>query len=241
MDLKRKRLILYDLDGTLVDTRRDIADSANHVRVMNGLKRLDDEEIWPWVGQGLTHLIRRCLATEDHKLIAQGAKTYRSYYKKHMLDKSALYPGAREFLELFRGKNQAVITNKPNPFAVKLLQELFISRYFFRVIAGDSEFPHKPDTASTLALMKLAKVSANEVLWVGDSPVDIQTARTAGVDVVVLSHGFVERAKLKAAKPDGLFKDFRELVNFAKKELFGPKGRLWNLDYKPKRGTGWFR
>jgi len=221
LDFRRKRLIIYDLDGTLVDTREDIADAANHMRVAHGMIPIDDEKIWKFVGKGLFHLIQQCLQTEDPKAIRRGAKIYRTHYTKHMLDKSKLYPGVRECLDLFKGLNQAVITNKPNPYAETILKELYVYRYLSRLVAGEKEFPFKPDPASTLSLMESARVTPQETLWVGDSDVDIETARAAGVHVVVLSHGFVSKEKLKAAKPDRLFKDFRALINAAKQDMFG--------------------
>jgi phosphoglycolate phosphatase len=221
LDFRRKRLIIYDLDGTLVDTREDIADAANHMRIAHGLIPLDDEKIWKFVGKGLFHLIQQCLATEDPKAIRRGSKIYRAHYTKHMLDKSKLYAGARECLELFKGIQQVVITNKPNPYAETILKELCVYRYLSRLVAGENEFPFKPEPASTLALMAAAKVTPNETLWVGDSDVDIETARNAGVHVAALTHGFVSKEKLKAAKPDRLFKDFRALINAAKQDLFG--------------------
>jgi phosphoglycolate phosphatase len=221
LDFRRKRLIIYDLDGTLVDTREDIADAANHMRVAHSLVPLDNEKIWKFVGQGLFHLIQQCLATEDPKAIRRGSKIYRSYYTKHMLDKSKLYLGVRECLELFKGIHQVVITNKPNPYAETILKELYVFRYLSRLVAGENEFPFKPDPASTEALMKAANVTPQETLWVGDSDVDIETARAAGVHVVALTHGFVSKEKLKAAKPDRLFKDFRALINAAKQDMFG--------------------
>lgn len=221
LEFRRKRLIIYDLDGTLVDTREDIADAANHMRITHGMIPIDDEKIWGFVGKGLFHLVQQCLETEDPKAIRRGAKIYRSYYTKHMLDKSKLYLGVRECLELFKGHKQAVITNKPNPYAETILKELYVYRYLSWLIAGENEFPFKPDPESTLALIKWAKVTPEETLWIGDSDVDIQTARAAGVHVVVLTHGFVSKEKLKAAKPDRLFNDFRALINVAKQDLFG--------------------
>lgn len=221
LNFSRKRLIIYDLDGTLVDTRQDIAAAANHMRTVYGLAPLDDEEIWTFVGKGLFYLIQQCLSTEDPKMIRRGAKIYRTYYAQHMLDKSKLYAGARECLELFKGLKQMVITNKPNPYAETILKELCAYRYLNRLVAGDHEFPFKPDPASTEAMMKLAKVTPQETLWIGDSDVDIETAQASGVHIAALSHGFVSKDKLKAAKPDRLFKDFRALINAAKQDLFG--------------------
>ena len=221
LDIKRKRLIIFDLDGTLVDTRQDIADAANHMRVLSGKIPIMEERIWKFVGNGLFYLIQHCLETDDPKLIRKGAKLYRAYYKKHMLDKSRLYVGARECLEILKGVHQAVITNKPNPYAETILKEFYIYRYFFKVVAGDRVYPFKPDPASTLALMEAAKVTPDQTLWIGDSDVDIETARAAGVHVIALAHGFVSKEKLKAAKPDRLYKDYRALINAVKQDLFG--------------------
>ena len=223
IDLKHKKLLIYDLDGTLVDTRQDIARSANHMRVSFGLPYLESEVIWGYVGKGLLHLVAECLQTEDPKDIRRGAQIYREYYAKHMLDATTLYPGVREFLDTMKGARQAVITNKPEPFGSDLLHELLIYRYFFKVIGGNSGYHEKPDPSSTLDLMKMAKADKDEVLWIGDSGVDIETARAAGVDVIVLTHGFVKANKLKAAKPDAIFKNFRDLLQFAHK-AFWTKG-----------------
>ncbi|MBU9889530.1 MAG: HAD-IA family hydrolase [Candidatus Omnitrophica bacterium] len=213
-----KKLILYDLDGTLVDTRQDIINSVRYaLGRLNGPELMDDE-IKDCVGTGLHALIRRvfrmpegALKPEEETLTDQGAKLYRQHYKSHMLDHSRVYPGAKDFLESLKDRKQAVITNKPNPFSVQILKGLGILKYFIAVLAGDNGLPFKPDPAAIHHLMEETGATAEETLFIGDSLIDIDAARNAGVEVVTLSHGFTAEGVLREAGPDFVLRDFQEL------------------------------
>lgn len=209
-----KRLIIYDLDGTLVDTREDIARAANHMLTAFNVPCLDRPTIESFVGKGLHHLIKSCLKTEDAKQIEKGSRVYREYYAKHMLDHTALYPGAREVLEYFKERLQAVITNKPNPYSRQILEALGVAGYFVEIVAGDTDYPKKPDPTAVLSIMKREKVEADETLFVGDSLIDIETGRNAGIETIVISHGFESEEALQSANPAGLVSGFRELLAF---------------------------
>ncbi len=211
-----KKLILYDLDGTLADTRRDIINGVRHaLGVLNG-PDLTDDEIKDCVGTGLHALIRQVFRTEDEKLADRGSQLYREHYKKHMLDHTKLYPGVREFLEHFKDRKQAVITNKPNPFSSQILEALGVAHFFIAILAGDNGLPFKPDPAAIRHLIEETDASPEEVIFVGDSPIDIQAARNAGIEVVTLSHGFASEATLREAKPDYIIHNFSELLRLAK-------------------------
>ena len=123
-----KRLILYDLDGTLVDTLEDIVQSANHMLREMEAPLLSREQVRRLVGRGMQQLIGDCLKTEDPERIARGLAIYRAHYGQHLLDRSRLYPGARELLDHFQPRRQAVVTNKPDPFSTTILQALQIAR-----------------------------------------------------------------------------------------------------------------
>ena len=213
-----KKLILYDLDGTLVDTRRDIIISVRHALETLKGPELTDDEIKDCVGTGLHALIKQVFRTEDEKLAERGSKLYREHYKKHMLDHTHLYPGARECLEYFKDRKQAVITNKPNPFSSQILEALGVAAYFIAILAGDNGLPFKPDPAAIHHLMLDTDSTEAEVLFIGDSPVDIEAARNGGVEVVTLSHGFASEATLHAAKPDHEVRNFAELLLLAKEK-----------------------
>ena len=216
--MRGKRLIIYDLDGTLADTREDIALAVNHMLREMKCPALAQDRIAGYVGHGLHHLVKSCLKTEDPKQIEKGSKIYRRYYGEHMLDHTRLYPGAREVLDYFKERIQAVITNKPSPFSKDMLHALGVADYFSEIVGGDDGLPKKPNPAAMLAIMKRDEIPPAETLFIGDSRIDIETGRNAGVATVVVTHGFAGEDELKSAKPDGLFKDFRELLAAAKKE-----------------------
>jgi phosphoglycolate phosphatase len=213
-----KKLILYDLDGTLADTRRDIINGVRYaLKTLKG-PDLTDDEIKACVGTGLHALIKDVFRTQDEALADKGAKLYREHYKKHMLDHTRLYPGAREFLEYFKDRKQAVITNKPNPFSSQILKALGVADYFIAILAGDNGLPFKPDPAAIRHLMEEVGAAEEGVLFVGDSSVDIQAARNAGVEIATLSHGFASESVLREANPDSIAHDFKELLMLAREK-----------------------
>ena len=213
-----KRLIVYDLDGTLVDTREDIARAANQMRARMGLPPLAEQEICGTVGLGLKRLVESCLKTEDPTRVEEGTRIYRAFYAEHLLDHTALYAGVTEVLEHFRGRKQAVITNKPNPYSRQILEALGVADYFLEIVAGDSGYAKKPDPESLLAIMRGEGAEARATVFVGDSPVDVETGAKAGVLTVAVAQGFSDRAELERAGPDHLVEGFPELLALAREK-----------------------
>ena len=214
------KLIVYDLDGTLVNTRRDIAEAANHMRRRMGLGALSEKEIAGYVGLGVQRLVENCLGTADPSRVKEGMDLYRTHYAEHLLDNTALYPGVQEVLDYFRPRRQAVITNKPSPYSQKILESLGVAPYFSEIIAGDSGYPKKPDPDSLMALMIREGVKGYDTVLVGDSPVDVETGSRAGVCTVAVTQGFSERGDLEQSKPDHLIGDFRDLLSLAQKRTW---------------------
>ncbi len=214
----RKRLIVYDLDGTLVDTREDISASANHLRAEMGLPPLPQAQICGYVGLGLRKLVANVLGTEEGPVVEEGMRLYRAHYAEHMLDHTVLYPGALDLLEHFRDRAQAVITNKPNPYSREILEALGVARCFVEIVAGDSGWPKKPDPESLLAILQREGIPPEEALLVGDSPIDVETGVKAGVLTVAVAHGFTPHAELESARPapTALVSDLRELLSLAR-------------------------
>ena len=211
-----KRLIIYDLDGTLVDTREDIARSANHMRGEMGLAPLPRGQICRFVGLGLRQLVENCLETDDTVRIEEGMTIYRAFYSEHLLDHTTLYPSVRAVLDYFQSRAQAVVTNKPDPYSTLILTALGVAGYFTEIIAGNSGYPKKPDPASVLTLLEKGKIHPEETLLIGDSPVDIETGTRAGVHTVGVAQGFAPRADLELAGPPDLVEDFNQLLELAK-------------------------
>ncbi len=212
-----KKLIVYDLDGTLVDTRQDIIDGVNAMLIKMGKEKLPDKEIESYVGSGLRSLMSRALKEEDDKKVQKAGKFFMKYYGKNMLENSILYPGALETLKYFKDRKQAVLTNKPSPFAEDMLQGLKVSHYFVKVIAGGPGKRHKPDPFTFTEMMHETGVSREETLFIGDSAVDWETGKNAGVKTILMSHGFSSANELELLSPDALVHSFGELLAEVKK------------------------
>ena len=211
-----KRLIIYELDGTLVDSLEDLVAAVNVMLGEMGASPLSAREIRRHVGWGLHELVRRCLCTDEARRIERGMTRFRAYYGRHLLDHTQLYPGARDVLDHFRARRQGIVTNKPNPFCRDVLEGLGVSGYFSEVIAGDSGHPKKPDPAGVRALLKSARVDPSESLLVGDSPIDVETGRRARVFTIGVLNGFADEQELQAAAPDAVAHDLGELLAMAK-------------------------
>jgi len=206
--MSKKKLIGYDLDGTLVDTRRDIICGVKYMLAEMGKPLLTDVEIERFVGEGLHHLVGMSMGETDPKTIERGTRILRKYYEAHLLDFTQLYPRAQELLERFKERIQIVVTNKPEPFTSRILEELHVMPYLSGVFTGGNGFPHKPDPAALLHVMREHNIAAKDVLWIGDSAVDAQTGKNAGVETVLVRHGFASRQRLEDLGADFLVDDF---------------------------------
>lgn len=211
-----KKLIAYDLDGTLVDTREDIILAANHMMAAMGRGPLAGETVKSYVGRGLHDLIKSCLKTADEKDVEKGAKIYRRYYGEHMMDHTCLYPGAKETLEYFKSRRQMVITNKPSPFSEDMLEKLGVAEYLSVILTGSSDHPPKPDPTGLLRVLHKENVAPADALLVGDSEVDLETGRRAGIETVLITHGFVSRDALEFHNPRWLVATFEEFLALAR-------------------------
>jgi len=212
------RLIVFDLDGTLIDSRQDLCNSVNAALLNFGLKPLPDAAIASYIGDGAAMLIRRALSIPgelppgqvlDEGLFNEAFAFFLTYYRAHKLDYTTVYPGAMDSLEALKmlpdgsKRPMAVLTNKPVGPARAICDGLGISEYFFSVYGGDSFATKKPDPMGLVALMEEAGVGAGETLMVGDSDVDIRTARNAGVWAMGCSFGLAPET-LHEAEPDVL-------------------------------------
>jgi phosphoglycolate phosphatase len=185
------RLIAFDLDGTLVDSRRDLADSANQLVAELGGQPLAQDDVVGMVGEGASVLVRRALEAAQLPDSPAALSRFLTIYDERLLNTTLLYPGAREVVETARGSARvAVLTNKPLPHTERLLEGLGIRALFDDVIGGDGPYARKPSPDGLRALMSAAGAGAATTLMVGDSMVDCQTAVNAGVQCCVVTWGF---------------------------------------------------
>ena len=186
-------LLIFDLDGTLIDSRLDLANAVNATRIHVGMEPLSNERVYSYVGNGAPVLIRRALGDQATEAEVQEALEYfLEYYREHDLDYTTLYPGVKESLDRLRdaGKQMAVLTNKPLRMSQHIVSGLGVAGNFLRVYGGNSFEFKKPNPIGIRTLMEITGIPADRTIMVGDSSVDIQTARNAGVLCCGVTYGF---------------------------------------------------
>jgi phosphoglycolate phosphatase len=185
-------LIVFDLDGTLVDSRRDLADAANAVLAEHGAPPQSETAIGGMVGDGARALVERAFeAAGLGSPPAAALARFLDIYDARLLEHTRPYPGIPDVLtQLGRVARLAVLTNKPLGAARRVLEGLSLAGYFGDVLGGDGPDPRKPDAAGFLRLAETAGVAPSKAWLVGDSRVDLQTARNAGARVCLVRYGF---------------------------------------------------
>jgi phosphoglycolate phosphatase len=212
-------LLIFDLDGTLIDSKLDLAHAVNATRAHMSMAPLEHARVYSYVGNGAPVLIRRALGEQATEIEVQEAlEFFLEYYREHYLDYTLLYPGVRESLDRFRdgGKRMAVLTNKPVRISNAILDGLGVLGHFFRVYGGNSFDFKKPNPVGVEALLREAQIPANRSLMIGDSSVDIQTARNAGIASAGVTYGF-QPETLTDPPPDRLFDSMPELADWVLK------------------------
>jgi phosphoglycolate phosphatase len=205
------RLVVFDLDGTLVDSKKDLALSVNAMREHLGLEPLPFELIASYVGRGVTVLVTRALGEHSTDAnVQKGLAYFLEYYRQHMLDNTTMYSGVSEALEKLSGRTLAVLTNKPVRFSQEMLTRLGIAPKFVHIYGGNSFPQKKPDPTGLQKLMAEVQASPRQTLMVGDSDTDVLTGRNAGAWTCGVTYGFGARS-LEDAPPDLLLDDLREL------------------------------
>lgn len=209
--MKNISLIVYDFDGTLVDTLDDIALSVNLTLKELGQPPLDKEIVKTCVGSGVVMLLTRALNGSGVQDIGNAVRLFRKHYGDHLMDNSAFYPNCRETIEFFSDRNQAICSNKPEDFVRKILESLDCLHPFPSIIGGDSFKTRKPDPEGLNHLLSHYRLSPDEVVMVGDSAVDIETGKNANVRTCAVTYGMGDLQAVKSLKPDWTIDDISEL------------------------------
>lgn len=219
LDGQLPRLVMFDLDGTLVDSVPDLAAAVDSMLLQLGRPAAGIERVRNWVGNGSRVLVRRALAGQlEHSRVSEAetesalALFMDAYAGSHTLTR--VYPGVRECLDWLAARDVplAVITNKPSQFVTPLLEEKGLHGYFRWMVGGDSLPQQKPDPAALLWVMEKAGVSPEQSLFVGDSRNDVLAARAAGVRCVGLTYGYNHGRPIAEEAPEQVLDDLRLLV-----------------------------
>jgi phosphoglycolate phosphatase len=206
MNLAATQALIFDLDGTLIDSERDLVQATNETLRHFGRQTLPEPQISSFIGHGAAKLVASALGPDAGPDLQSGALQYfLAYYERHSVTHTHPYPGVREALTAFSATPMAVLTNKPQRLSCLILEALDLARYFAVIVGGDSLPSRKPDPAGVWKILEQFGVAARNALMIGDSEVDVQTARNAGLPCAIVNYGF--GTNNRAAFPADLYID----------------------------------
>jgi phosphoglycolate phosphatase len=214
--MKPVELIIFDLDGTLVNTLEDIAASVNFTLQKLGRPPIPVISVRQYVGDGIEMLMRRALNGRD-EFLSDAVGIYKVHHSRNLIVRSRLYPSVVDVLEHFRAVPMAVISNKTSAFVQPLLDGLNISGYFRMVLGADSGLPLKPSPDSVQKIMAEFKSPKDRTVIVGDGTTDVRAGKAAGVITCSVTYGFRSEEELRKAGPDYVIHELSDL-----KKLFTP-------------------
>ena len=220
MNFGNKEVILFDLDGTLIDSAPDLADAVNATMERLGRKTYDESTVRGWVGNGATVLVKRALSGSreiDEELlddvVQETLAIFMEAYRERLCERTVLYPGVSGTLEALRdlGCRMAVVTNKPSPFVEPILEKLGISSLFDLILGGEDLPRKKPDPLPLLTACGRMGTSVESAVMVGDSSNDILAAKRAGMQSIGVTYGYNYGEEITVCEPDAVVDRFDAL------------------------------
>ncbi len=205
-------LIVFDLDGTLVDTRQDLTDAVNYALQKLGKPPLDVDTVTRNVGDGVRMLLLRTLQIEDEDLRMQGRHYFIEYYSQHLADHTRPYPGISDVLNALACRTMAVLTNKSQEFTEPLLRQIGLDGYFAKVVGGNAGFPPKPDPQGLQSILQELEAEPETTIMIGDSGNDILVGKSVGARTCAVTWGYRPKEELLALEPDFVAEQPLDLV-----------------------------
>jgi len=207
---KNIELIMFDLDGTLVDSMKDIANAGNFTLENFGLMKKSEQEITSYVGEGREHLVKKLLG-DKQSFLKEAVSVFGEYYKKHSMDNSILYPNVKEILKYFKDEKKAVVSNKNREEVVSILKSLAIYDYFDNIIGGDEVEHKKPSSFPLYKIMQRLYIDKEKSIMVGDMDIDILAGKNAGILTCAVTYGVSKKEDIIRAEPDFIIDDIIKL------------------------------
>jgi len=209
--MKKIDLMIFDFDGTIVNTGEDLAAAVNYSLDKLGIPFLKNEDIIGYIGDGVKMLIERSLGNAFPEKFDEALSIFMTYYSEHLLDTTKLYPGVLEILDYYKNKVKVIVTNKMYSYTLRISEELDLVKYFDKIIGMDSSPYKKPDSRLLNPLIEEYGVKRNHTIVVGDGTNDILLAKNAGVVSCALLDGLGSRDKLLQLGPDYICENIIEL------------------------------
>jgi phosphoglycolate phosphatase len=204
-------LLIFDLDGTLADTKNDLAVSVNLTLGELGLPKKPPAEIYGFIGAGVRRLIQQAVGETEGERFKEAMRIFRKHYLTHLLDTTKLYPGMDGVLEHFKAKKKAVVTNKAQIYTDRLATGLRLTDRFDLILGGDNGYPLKPDPRMLLTVLEKLSTDRTKTVMIGDGLHDINAARAAGIAVCAVGYGLGDPADLRQARPDFFSETVKDL------------------------------
>ena len=223
MHFENKRVIIFDLDGTLIDSIPDLTEAVNYMLGQLTMERCPQERVRHWVGNGVEILVKRALLGDvqmrgalDNALFEKGLRLFLEYYKEHLGCATTLYPHVKTTLKTLhaRGYTLALVTNKPIAFAQPILDGLHLASLFSICLGGDSLANKKPHPQPLLHVCNELDITPSQSVMVGDSKNDIEAANSASMQSIGVSYGYNYGESIEAYNPSVVVEDFAQILEF---------------------------
>ncbi|MFH1369531.1 MAG: HAD-IA family hydrolase [Elusimicrobiota bacterium] len=206
METGKFKLLIFDLDGTLIDSQKDLADSVNYVLSCYGKPSVDTVTLRSYIGNGVVSLMERALPFFKGEQLHEAVAVFREHYGQHLLDTTRPYGGIEELLKSSPGVKKAVLTNKPEIFSKKILEGLNLSDCFSLIWGGDTGRSKKPSPEPVLEIIKSLGADLPETILIGDGINDILAAKAAKILSGAVGYGYTDAKELALLKPDYFFR-----------------------------------
>ncbi|WP_456391996.1 HAD family hydrolase [Persephonella sp.] len=214
-EIKNLSTFFFDLDGTLIDSSKDIAVAVNYALRCLGMEELPESEIIKHVGYGGRRLMEGVLGTDREEIIEKAVGLFREYYFANPAVYTELFPHARELLEKLKDRNKkvAIITNKYEDISRQIIKKLGIDHLVDLLVGGDTTPYKKPQPEPLLHALDRLESTEKEAIMIGDSEADIKAGRSAGLKTVFVEFGFGDREKSLEENPDYIISSFKQILD----------------------------
>ncbi|MFH1282976.1 MAG: HAD-IA family hydrolase [bacterium] len=205
--------IFFDLDGTLVDSKKDIISAVQNALKENKLPAKTSEEIMFHIGSSIEYLLKKSAGNVSEAVLQKCSSDYEKYYKNHYLENTSIFMGVKDVLENFRDKNKFIVTNRRYGSSKRLLKTLGIDKHFKDIIGGDDLSCLKPSSCPLDNIISRHKLKKDKTVFIGDMPVDVLAGKQAGVITCAVTYGFSKKEDIIKTNPDFVIDSMNQLTN----------------------------